>query len=308
MKNPLGARAAIMKNEFGATPLHVACAQPSVAVSVTQVASLGTATSAAALDRHRRTPLHVAAQNSHATGDLIKVLSHLFPEALREETQRGHLPLHLAAQSQVKESVVEALIAAYPEAAEVKSKSLNTPLHDASKYKASAGVVRLLLSAYPDAVYMQNHYGNLPLHCATAYQAPAEVVRILLEAWPDGASIQNRNKVRFLLARDCIILCCVLRLIVKLLFATQDAPLHYAAEYTTSLDVLRPLIKAAPAAVMLSNSSNQSPIDRAKANNAPADVIALLAEAAEEWTQRATPGWGESYVEEAGSGSHMSEF
>jgi ankyrin repeat protein len=195
MKNPLGARAAIMKNEFGATPLHVACAQPAVADSVTQVASLGTATSAAALDRHRRTPLHVAAQNSHATGDLIRVLSNLFPEALREQTQRGHLPLHLAAQSQVKESVIEALIAAYPEAATVKNKSLNTPLHDASKYRASPGVVNLLLDAYPDAVYLQNQYGNLPLHCATAYQAPPEVVKILLQAWPDGASMQNRNKV-----------------------------------------------------------------------------------------------------------------
>ena len=88
----------------------------------------------------------------------------------------------------------------------------------------------------------------------------------------------------------------------------QDAPLHYAAANTTSLDVLRLLIKAAPATVLLLNSSGQSPIDGAKANNAPADVVALLEEAAEEWTQRATTGWGESYAEEAGSGSHYSEF
>jgi ankyrin repeat protein len=128
------------------------------------------------------------------------VLSHLFPEALKEKTQRGHLPLHLAAQSQVKESVVEALIAAYPEAAQVKNHSSNTPLHDASKYKASPGVVRLLLDTYPDAVYIQNQYGNLPLHCATAYQAPAEVVQLLLAAWPDGAAMQNRNKVSMLMA------------------------------------------------------------------------------------------------------------
>jgi ankyrin repeat protein len=280
MKNPLGSRAAIMKNELGATPLHVACAQPAVADSVTQVASLGTAASASSLDRHRRTPLHVAAQNSHATGDLIRVLSHLFPEALKEKTQRGHLPLHLAAQSQVKESVVEALIAAYPEAAQVKNHSSNTPLHDASKYKASPGVVRLLLDTYPDAVYIQNQYGNLPLHCATAYQAPAEVVQLLLAAWPDGAAMQNRNK---------------------------DAPLHYAAAYTTSLDVLRPLIKASPAAVLLLNSNGQSPIDRAKANNAPSDVVRLLEEAADEWTARATRSndrWGDSYT---GDGSR-SEF
>lgn len=305
MKNPLGARAAIMKNELGATPLHVACAQPAVADSVTQVASLGTATSAAALDRHRRTPLHVAAQNSHATGDLIRVLVHLFPEALKEQTQRGHLPLHLAAQSQVKESVVEALITAYPEAAEVKNKSSNTPLHDASKYKASPGVVKLLLDTYPDAVYIQNQYGNLPLHCATAYQAPAEVVQILLKAWPDGAAMQNRNKVGVirLMLWSFLSFLAISRLTLHSYLVSQDAPLHYAAAYTDSLDVLRPLIDASPAAVLLVNSSGQSPVDRAKSNNAPAAVVRLLEDAAEEWTARATTDrWGDSYTNDSRAG------
>ena len=266
MKIPHGVQAATKTNDFGATPLHVACAQPGVAESVSQVASLGTAAAAAIQDRHKRTPLHVAAQNSYATGDLIKVLTNLYPEASMEMTQRGHVPLHLAAQSQASESVIKALIKANTKAAEARNKSNNTPLHDAAKYRASAGVVRILLETYPDAVYIQNQYGNLPLHCATAYQAPSEVVTLLLEAWPDGAAMQNRN---------------------------QDAPLHYAAAYTTSLDVLRPLIAAAPAAVLLLNSSGQSPIDRAKANNAPEEIVRQLEESANEWTKKASmDGWG----------------
>ena len=63
--------------------------------------------------------------------------------------------------------------------------------------------------------------------------------------------------------------------------------------------MLRPLIKASPAAVLLLNSSGQSPIDRAKSNNAPSDVVRFLEEAAEEWTARATrpnDGWGDSYT------------
>ena len=53
------------------------------------------------------------------------------------------------------------------------------------------------------------------------------------------------------------------------------------------------LIDAAPAAVLLLNSSGQSPIDRAKANNAPAAIIALLEGSAAQWTKRAaTDGWG----------------
>jgi len=72
----------------------------------------------------------------------------------------------------------------------------------------------------------------------------------------------------------------------------QDAPLHYAAAYATSISAVRPLIEAAPAAVLLLNSSGQSPIDRAKANNAPVDIIRLLENAAEEYSRNATSGDG----------------
>lgn len=266
MKNPMAHQAAAMSNMFGATALHLACAQQSVAQSIANVMALGTTDAAAAEDRLKRTPLHVASQNSHATAQLIKILCELNPEAASVRTQRGHLPLHLAAQSKAKEVVMKALIRAYPKATEARNKSSNTPLHDAAKYRASPGVVKLLLDTYPDAVYIQNQYGNLPLHCATAYQAPPEVVQLLLQAWPDGSAMQNRN---------------------------QDAPLHYAAAYTTSAKAIQPLIDAAPAAVLLLNSSGQSPIDRAKANNAPSEINDLLEESAEEWTKRAaTDGWG----------------
>mmetsp|Transcript_47827 Transcript_47827/g.144646 ORF Transcript_47827/g.144646 Transcript_47827/m.144646 type:complete len:1013 (-) Transcript_47827:248-3286(-) len=267
MKHPAAKRAASMTNSFGATPLHLAAAQPGVAQSIATVVAIGTPEAAAVQDRLKRTPLHVAAQNIHATAQLIKALADLNPDATAEKTQRGHLPLHLAAQSQAKEPVIKALIKAFPKATEAKNKSSNTPLHDAAKYRASAGVVKLLLDTYPEAVYIQNQYGNLPLHCATAYQAPGDVVQLLLSKWPDGASMQNRN---------------------------QDAPLHYAAAYATSADAVRPLIDAAPAAVLLLNSSGQSPIDRARANNAPDEIIELLERSARDWSNRAGggDGWG----------------
>jgi ankyrin repeat protein len=250
-------------NSFGATPLHLAAAQPGVSQSIATVLAIGTPDAAAVQDRLKRTPLHVAAQNTYATNLLIKTLAELNPNAASVKTQRGHLPLHLAAQSQAKEAVIRALIKAYPAAAESRNKSNNTPLHDAAKYRASLGVVRLLLDAFPGALYVQNQYGNLPLHCATAYQAPSEVVQLLLKSWPEGASMQNRN---------------------------QDAPLHYAAAYATSTASVRPLIEAAPAAVLLLNSSGQSPVDRAKANNAPKEIVRLLEHAAEDYSRNATSG------------------
>ena len=64
----------------------------------------------------------------------------------------------------------------------------------------------------------------------------------------------------------------------------QDAPLHYAAAYATSVNAVKPLIEAAPAAVLLLNSSGQSPVDRAKANNAPGEIVKLLERAAEDYS------------------------
>ena len=110
MKHPDANAASSMTNSFGATPLHLAAAQPGVSQSIATVLAIGSPDAAAVQDRLKRTPLHVAAQNAYATNLLIKTLAELNPNAASVKTQRGHLPLHLAAQSQAKEAVVRALI------------------------------------------------------------------------------------------------------------------------------------------------------------------------------------------------------
>lgn len=268
MTFPSSRRAVCMINNTGATPLHLAAAHSSVAQSVSTIVALGTPEGAAVEDRIKGTALHVATQNMNATGNLIDALLSLNPEATSIPTQRGHLPLHLAAQSPCacSESVVKKLLAHDPESAQVRNKSSNTPLHDAAKYRASVQVVTLILDVYPDALYIQNQYGNLPLHCATAYQASSNVVQLLLKRWPEGASVQNCN---------------------------QDAPLHYAASNDSSLEIIQAIVKAAPASVLLLNSIGQSPVERAQANNAPSDVVEFLEEATEEWGKKAaTESWG----------------
>ena len=86
----------------------------------------------------------------------------------------------------------------------------------------------------------------------------------------------------------------------------QDAPLHYAAAYATSAAAVRPLIEAAPAAVLLLNSSGQSPVDRARANNAPREICDLLETAAEEYTRQA--GRDGSWASFGGGGRGDAEF
>lgn len=55
-----------------------------------------------------------------------------------------------------------------------------------------------------------------------------------------------------------------------------DTPLHYAAAYAISPKAVKALIDAAPGSILQLNASRQSPIDRAKANNSPSEIIQLL--------------------------------
>jgi len=72
-----------------------------------------------------------------------------------------------------------------------------------------------------------------------------------------------------------------------------DAPLHYAAAHATSVDAVKLLIDAAPASVLLLNTSSQSPIDRAKANNSSQEIIDLLEASTDAWTKKAaSDGFG----------------
>ncbi len=60
----------------------------------------------------------------------------------------------------------------------------------------------------------------------------------------------------------------------------------------TRIELVDLFIKSAQSALILLDSNGNSPLDVAKMNNASADVIFLLQNAAEEWTKRALDdGW-----------------
>jgi len=252
MKHPLGEKAACKVNSFGATPLHLAAAQPGIAVSVSSILALGTREAANIQDRLKRNALHVASQNIHSNGYLIKSLIELNPDAVKTCTSRGYLPLHLAAQSHAKEQVIKELIKAYPDGTSVQNINGNTPLHDACKSKSTIQVIKLLLEAYPDAVSIQNSYGNLPLHCAAAYQCSLDIVVLLLQQYPEACLIQN-NK--------------------------QETPLHYTVTHGNK-KVLEVLIQIAPQSLAIKNASDQTPLEKALAHEGECkvstDIISYL--------------------------------
>jgi len=239
MKHPLGTKASSMVNSFGATPLHLAAAQPGVAVSVSSILALGTPEAASVQDRLKRTPLHVASQNIHSTGLLIKSLIQLNPKAVRSCSSKGNLPLHLVtAQSQAKIQVIKELIKAYPHGTSIRNKKGNTPLHVAAKSKSSPPVIEMLLEANPAVISVVNSHLNLPLHCATAYDASFEVVLLLLKQYPEACLEQNESK---------------------------ETPLHYSACNANQKEILEIMVQIAPESLNIMNSSNQTPLQKARA-------------------------------------------
>jgi ankyrin repeat protein len=190
--NHISEQAAVQVDKYGATPLHLAVAQPQCDGGFANVVALANGgdsgrqhqhhcPAASMQDRLGRTPLHVAAQNKDASFELIHFLTQLNPQAATVAAHKGHLPLHLAAQqTSCDADMVRALIAAYPAAAShTTHHSLNTPLHHAAKYGASIEAIQVLVQAYPQALVEPNFHGNTPLHlhCSASALPSASAIR-----------------------------------------------------------------------------------------------------------------------------------
>ncbi len=181
--HPSAHRAALSTNRFGATPLHLAAAQPNVSVDIAMAIGNANTDAAVVQDNRKHTPLHLAVQNKNATTGLIECIVDLNPEACEITDSGGNVPLHLAIQSESKDHVVETLLRVYPKGKQFKNKLLDTPLHDAAmNNNISVEIIRLLIDQYHEALCSQNSFGDVPLHCAASSQIPQpDVIEVLLE-------------------------------------------------------------------------------------------------------------------------------
>lgn len=181
MSHPTAMKALPLQNCFGATALHLTCAQPSVASSIERAVLLGSKEAASVQDKLGRTALHVSAQNIHSTEELISFLVRLHPESLQMKMQSGSVPLQLAVKTKANLSVVIALHSSNSSFINITNKSGNTLLHDAVAHQASLDVVQYLMDENPKAISAKNNFGNIPLHCAVLGQARSEVIEYLLK-------------------------------------------------------------------------------------------------------------------------------
>jgi ankyrin repeat protein len=184
-----------------------------------------------------KTCLHLACMYYPNDIDLVKTLLDVWNEAAHWRDRDGWHPLHLACISGSSHEVVKALIDAYPNAAMMPdSAEHQLPLHLAVSHNAGMNVIEELYKAYPDAIKCHAKWdGMLPLHLACCqYNIKPETVRFLIEKYPEGAQGVTKH--------------------------CSSLPLHFAARYGCSMEIIRMLADAYPQGLNHKNVHNEKPL------------------------------------------------
>ena len=218
-------------------------------------------------------PLHRAAIDNDITK--IRKLVNVYAEGIRTKDNDGDLPLHCAVAchcAPVEVVVVKYLIEAYPDGVNVKNNDGDLPLHCAANVGRTLEVVKCLVEAYADGVREKTNTGCLPLHCcavsgsnvdpvhmAAHKNGLLEVVKYLVEAYPDGV----REKAIWTDLDGH--------------FDGGQLPVHAAAYGGAPLEIVKYLVEAFPKSLRVKDIvGRRRPLDAAKFQDAPPDVIAYL--------------------------------
>ena len=176
----------------------------------------------------------------------------------RKKDDNGCLLLHRAAIDN-DITKIRKLVNVYAEGIRTKDNDGDLPLHCAVDcHCAPVEVVKYLVEAYPDGVNVKNNDGDLPLHCAANIGRTLEIVKCLVEAYPDGV----REKAIWTDLDGH--------------FDGGQLPVHAAAYGGAPLEIVKYLVEAFPKSLRVKDVVGWRPLDAAKFQDAPPDVIAYL--------------------------------
>eukprot|EP00986_Skeletonema_menzelii_P013645 scaffold8097_cov148-Skeletonema_menzelii.AAC.16 len=197
-----------------------------------------------------------------ASQQILKMLIDAQPAALLYTNNEKVTPLHVALNCHKIPSIglVEALLThSGINACHLKDSSGRLPLHIAAENGASETLLRLLVDAYPDGCYRRTDVGDLPLHLLVRSGAANQSsVELLLRPIMDSNTIctYGGNKELGL-----------------------NLPLHIAAAYNCSFDILQNLLSSYGEAasirrqILKSGTKNQE-----KHKSSPEFALAILEE------------------------------
>ena len=112
------------------------------------------------------TPLHVACREAGASADFIRILYDTDPNVLVMRTNAGELPIHLICQrSQVSPNVLRFCLENVPPDLDVAlPRSGHNPLHEACLRRLPLELIEILSEQKPEWVTAKNSQGQTPLH------------------------------------------------------------------------------------------------------------------------------------------------
>ena len=287
------------------SPLHYACDNPNVTLSIIQPLVDTAPNSVRCVTCYDETPLHHLCFNSEvdetAAIQILKLLVEKYPEVIWHADNYGHLPIHLAAGTKSPE-FCRVLIEAYPGSEKIPDAVGALPFHFACE-KGSLATIEYLYS-YHDANNHATAEGYYPIHYAIDVgdrdkpAAAVDIVQFLLNCDPGQKFKQFHGQP--LLHYACgrkyneSNVEAGIQIIKILLDANPDSirsenddgwmPLHalcninFEKNETAAIQILKLLIEKYPEAVRHPCSNGDLPIHFAAETQSP-DFCRLLIEA-----------------------------
>eukprot|EP00984_Skeletonema_dohrnii_P000719 scaffold212_cov108-Skeletonema_dohrnii-CCMP3373.AAC.16 len=186
--------AASATDEYGKTPLHVACNRTMPRGIIQLLIDAAPDSVCSVSNDLGYMPLHILCggdkMDKTEAVEILKLFIEKYPEAVRHADNKGELPIHIAAQGRSPE-FCRVLIEAYPGSERIASDDDEFPLHNACRFNTFA-IVKYLYNLYPDAVNHASTSGFYPIHyaitCLSESDNPAaamEIVHFLLDCDPN---------------------------------------------------------------------------------------------------------------------------
>lgn len=161
--------------------------------------------------------------------EILKILINSSPRSLVETDENGCTPLHLALRSDAPSlDLIQALILTSPgeNAARLKDVSGRLPLHIAAERGLDDTLLNLMVNSYADGCYRQTRKGDLPLHLLVrSGEATLSKVELLIKPIMGNESICRMEGSKGV-----------------------DLPLHIAARFGCSFEILEKLLRTYPEA------------------------------------------------------------
>jgi ankyrin repeat protein len=143
------------------------------------------------------TPLHIACSIKFLTLGVFHVLIDAFPDSLRHEDNKGHIPLHNLIRNKHEDEevglkILKLFLEKYPESVRHRTRnSGNLPIH-AAAMNQSPEFCRVLIEAYPGSEWMAGNLSMLPFHWACQCNTVA-TAKYLYKRYPESINVADSS-------------------------------------------------------------------------------------------------------------------